>query len=121
MKKYVYNKNSTCACIDFAGVRFELKKGDIITKYSDGDYEFGSHVFLVLDKDLKSLFMRVYTTQEQMRYERIREQAMIAAMQSLIEKMPTTDIADLDEVGKVTANAVRFADSLVGNLKDKEF
>jgi hypothetical protein len=88
MKQYVYYLGNPCVFTAFGGKLFELKEGDIITKRSDGDYEFNSHVFLVSDKDLKSKFMRVYTTQEQMRYQEIYDKAMIAAMQSLIEKLP---------------------------------
>lgn len=121
MKQYVYYLGNPCVFTAFGGKQFELKKGDIITKNSDGDYEFGSHVFLVSDKDLKSNFMRVYTAQEQMRYEEIHDKAMIAAMQSLIEKLPPKISTDMHELENVTSNAIWFAGNLVRKLKDKEF
>lgn len=121
MKQYVYYLGNPCVFTAFGGKQFELKTGDIITKNSDGDYEFYSHVFLVSDKDLKSKFMRVYTEQEQMRYERIYEQAMIAAMQSLIEKLPPKISTDMSELENVTSNSIWFAGNLVRKLKDKEF
>jgi hypothetical protein len=121
MKQYVYYLGNPCVFTAFGGKQFELKNGDIITKNSDGDYEFGSHVFLIFDNDLKSKFMRVYTEQEQMRYERIYEQAMIAAMQSLIEKLPPKISTDMSELENVTSNAIWFAGNLVRKLKDKEF
>lgn len=121
MKQYVYSLGNPCVFTAFGGKQFELKKGDIITKRSDGDYEFNSHVFLVSDKDLKSKFMRVYTAQEQMRYEEIHDKAMIAAMQSLIEKLPPKISTDMHELENVTSNAIWFAGNLVRKLKDKEF
>ncbi len=121
MKQYVYYLGNPCVFTAFGGKQFELKEGDIITKRSDGNYEFFSHVFLVSDKDLKSKFMRVYTTQEQMRYEEIHDKAAIAAMQSLIEKLPPKISTDMSELENVTSNAIWFADNLVRKLKDKEF
>jgi len=121
MKQYVYFLGNPCMFTAFGGKQFELKDGDIITKRSDGDYEFNSHVFLVSDKDLKSKFMRVYTTQEQMRYQEIHDKAMIAAMQALIENLPPKISTDMSELENVTSNAIWFAGNLVRKLKDKEF
>lgn len=121
MKQYVYFLGNPCVFTAFGGKQFELKEGDIITKRSGGDYEFGSHVFLVFDKDLKSKFMRVYTTQEQMRYQEIHDKAMIAAMQSLITRLDNTVSSDMHELENVTSNAIWFADNLVNKLKDKEY
>jgi hypothetical protein len=116
MKQYVYYQNSTTVFMAFGGRQFALKQGDIITANSDGDYEFEGNVFLVGRQDLRNKFQRVYTIEEQNRYDRIYEQAMLSAMQGMIIKGWS-----VSESKTVAQNAIDFADAQVKELKDKEF
>lgn len=116
MKQYVYYQNSTTVFMAFGGRQFTLKEGDIITANSGGGYKFENHAFLVGREELKSKFMRVYTVEQQNRYDRIYEQAMISAMQRMI-----TNGRGVSESKTVAQNAIDFAHALVSELKEREF
>lgn len=115
-KQYVYCQNSTTVFTAFGGRQFTLKEGDIITAGSDFGYKFENHAFLVGREDLRSKFMRVYTVEQQNRYDRIYEQAMISAMQGMIIKG-----WGVSESKTVSQNAIDFAHALVEELKEREF
>lgn len=122
MKQYIYNHFSTFVTNDTAGEVFHLKDNDIITLRCDGRYEHRDHVFSLTKDELKKYFTRIYTIEDENRYDRIFEIAMIAAMQSLISNLKECKIStDMYEVENVTTNAIWFANNLVEKLKDKEF
>ena len=120
MKQYVY-KGSGLTVFDEIGRHITLREGDVITLRGDRKYEYRDFVFSLMDDDLRSRFDRVYTIEEQRRYDRIHENAMIAAMQSLITNLKDRDVSpDMHEIENVPKNAVWFADRLIEELKRKE-
>ena len=122
MKQYVYNQSASFAVLDTVGERFDLKQFDIIFTYDEGKtFSFTGHSFVIPRDKLKENFLRVYTVEEQNRYDRIYENAMVSAMQSLIANMKDKTISDMCDVENVPKNAIWFADKLVEELKGKEF
>lgn len=121
MKKYIYNQASPSSLVDMAGEIFALQYGATITTCDGKEYNYYSHAFTLPPESLKSDFRRVYTVEEQNRYERIHDHAMVAAMQSMIVRLPDTISSDMHELENVTSNAIWFADNLVDKLKDKEY
>lgn len=106
---------------DNSGRQSYIKRGDIFTARSDGDYDHEGSVFTISKENLRKHFMRVYTVEETNRYERIRENAMIAAMQSMIEGLGDKPVSpDMHEIENIPKNAIWFADQLVEELKKKE-
>ena len=120
MKQYVYDGNSPMIVFDMGGKQFNLYRGDIITYHDMGEYKYGDHHFIYNRKDLKKDFHRLYTPQQENRYERIEEQAIIAAMQSMIARI-SGNLTDINDVEVVTKNAILFGKKLVEDLKEREF
>ena len=122
MKEYMYNEISPFAVLDTIGERFDLNKGDVISTYDGKMFRYRTHYFAITKERLKELFLRVYTVEEQNRYDRIYENAMIAAMQSLIEGLKDKPVSmDMHEIEIIPKNAIFFANSLVEELKEKEY
>lgn len=125
MKQYVYRKLTSLVFIDTERHDFILKDGDVVTLRENGKFEFGDHVFSIAKDDLKECFERIYTREERNRYDRIHENAMIAAMQSLIANLKDYEVSSaedaIQEIGVLPKNAIWFADRLVYELKEKEF
>lgn len=122
MKEYIYNLTKPYMAIDTVGEKFELKQGDIVTLCGDRLYKCRDHKFALTRESLKRYFERIYHTCELDRYDRIRECAMIGAMQSLIICQNNKPISsDMHELENITTNAIWFADNLVNKLKDKEY
>ena len=122
MKEYMYKENAPFCILDTIGERFDLKKGDVISTYDGKMFMYGTHNFAITKERLKELFLRVYTVEDQNRYDRIYENAMIAAMQSLIEGLKDKPVSiDMHEIEIIPKNAIFFANSLVEELKEKEY
>lgn len=121
IKKYIYNMAAPFTGIDTVGAMYKLHEGDIVYAYADGLYECYDHRFALTKEILKREFRRVYTTEEQMRYDRIYEHAVVGAMQSLIARFDDTISSDMHELENITSNAIWFADDLLKKLKDKEY
>ena len=122
MKEYMYNEIAPFAVLDTIGERFDLNKGDVISTYDGKMFRYGTHNFAITKERLKELFLRVYTVEDQNRYDRIYENAMIAAMQSLIEGLKDKPVSmDMHEIEVIPKNAIYFANSLVEELKEKEY
>jgi len=124
MKQYIYKGKYPIKIVDMGGSSFDLYHGDIITYHDMGEYKYGDRHFIYNKADLRADFHRLYTPQEENRYERIEEQAIIAAMQSMIERIDGKIVGVLTnnkEVEVVTKNAILFGKRLVDNLKEEEF
>ena len=121
MKKYMYNEIAPFAVLDTMGERFDLKKCDIISTYDGKTFRYMTHNFALTKERLKELFLRVYTVEDKNRYDRIFENAMIAAMQTLIGGLKDRTVSsDMHEIEVVPKNAIYFAERLVEELKEKE-
>lgn len=122
MKEYIYNQPVPCKVKDSTGELFDLKNGDTVITYDGKIFKFLSHCFAATQINLREDFMRVYTVEELNRYDRIYENAMIAAMQTLIANLKDVKISsDMYEIELVPKNAIWFANRLVEELKEKEY
>ena len=121
-REYIYNGAVSCTIFDTIGIPFDLKKGDTITTNDGNMFKYEKHCFVVEKVKLRSFFQRVYTEEEQNRYNRIYENAMVAAMQSLIANLKDVKISsDMHEIELVPKNAIWYANELVKELKEREF
>ena len=120
MKQYVYIKKDPMTVKDVSGVQIEIVFGSMVFTNDNVLFEFTDRRFTLSVIELSDSFQRIYTAEETARYERIHDEALIAAMQSLIGIMGNEISADLHEVDNVVKNAIWLAGRLVSELKKKE-
>ena len=124
-KTYVFNGDKTMMFTDTNGISREFNPGQEVILTGDGTLiQLPDHSgvrFRIEKAWLKHCFKRIWSDAELERYERIHEQAMIAAMQSLIanlkDKPGSPDVEDLE---KVPMDAIFFADRIIEELKARE-
>lgn len=119
MKTYTYIESVPLALVDMDGESFSLSEGAEVWTDNPPVLRYGYHSFLLPDEEWKH-FRRKYSKEEQARYDRIFENALIGAMQSCINydtmfRLCMTN----DEV--IPEFAIRTATNLVEALKEKEF
>ena len=121
-KEYKYCQSHPFTSLDTFGNRFTLNKGDNIATWDGETFQYGVHNFALDRKRLRELFQRIYTVEHMERYERIRENAMIAAMQQMIAGLKDVKVSpDMYEIEVIPKNAIWFADRLVEELMESEF
>ena len=124
MKKYLYDFNRPYA-VDVDGKLVKISKGETLSTIDGETFKVNGKETIISQEDLQKYFIRIWSQEEQNRFERIWEKSVFVCLKALLEKRVSELDTGTDGILNVTYDtpdmAFAYADMVIERLKVREY